>query len=246
VLDADAARTSIKRGVQFLLDKQNKDGSWGTSTPESLFELNYSNASFYAWKMAGGALSILTLMRVDETPERRAALENALNYILENDKPSAAATGTSTTTGRAVHVLDARRCGGGSALPGREVEVAHRGARREYAQHLLENQDPKGGWGYYEGPVVSRRPTWSTSFATALVIPSLVEAKTKLGWPIDDKMIARSVEYVRSCALPNGAYEYDLSPIPRVNGGESINDVKGSLGRIQICNWARRKAATRA
>ena len=37
---------------------------------------------------------------------------------------------------------------------------------------------------------------------------------------------------------PNGAYEYDLNPIPRINGGEHINNVKGSLGRIQVCNWA--------
>src|SRR5262249_44267994 len=34
------------------------------------------------------------------------------------------------------------------------------------------------------------------------------------------------------------AYEYDLNPVPRISGGEHINNVKGSLGRIQVCNWA--------
>jgi hypothetical protein len=45
--------------------------------------------------------------------------------------------------------------------------------------------------------------------------------------------------------LPNGAYEYDLRPIPRINGGEHINDVKGSLGRIQTCNWALHEAGVK-
>ena len=39
-------------------------------------------------------------------------------------------------------------------------------------------------------------------------------------------MIDRAVRYVRRCALPNGAYEYDLRPIPRITGGEHINDVR--------------------
>src|SRR6185295_2077292 len=71
----DDARTSISKAVGFLLETQNPDGSWGTSTVESLFELNYSHASFYAWKMAGGALCCMALMASEETPERRAGLE---------------------------------------------------------------------------------------------------------------------------------------------------------------------------
>jgi hypothetical protein len=51
-------------------------------------------------------------------------------------------------------------------------------------------------------------------------------------------VLDRAVTYVRRCALPNGAYEYDLNPIPRAPAGEHINQLKGSLGRIQACNWA--------
>jgi hypothetical protein len=49
---------------------------------------------------------------------------------------------------------------------------------------------------------------------------------------------ARATRYVSRCALPNGAYSYSLDPIPRFDGGEHIDDVKGSLSRIQVCNWA--------
>jgi hypothetical protein len=106
---------------------------------------------------------------------------------------------------------------------------------------LAHNQDPLGGWGYYEGPVVSARPTWSTSFTTAFVVPAFTLAK-QLDWGVDPKVGDRALNYVAECALPNGAYEYDLHPIARLNGGVMINDVKGSLGRIQVCNWARREA----
>ena len=243
-IDADTARTAIGRGVKFLVEKQNPDGSWGSSTPESLFELNYSNASFYAWKVAGGALSVMTLMTVDETPERRAALDKALDYALKTERPKRgsewdvdnnwAALCTFTMLVQAAQ--DARF----QAEPWKS-RIEARG--KEYAEHLLANQDPKGGWGYYEGPVVSRRPTWSTSFATALVLPALHLARTKLGWKfVDPTMEKRALEYVKACALPNGAYEYDLNPIPRISGGEMINNVKGSLSRIQVCNWARRMA----
>ena len=36
----------------------------------------------------------------------------------------------------------------------------------------------------------------------------------------------------------------NLNPIPRLQGGEHINAVPGSLGRIQVCNWALRRAGS--
>ena len=96
---------------------------------------------------------------------------------------------------------------------------------------------PEGGWGYYDFGFSTRRPKWGTSFCTALVLPAL-QTGIKLGWADDPKILERAKRYVAKCALPNGAYEYDLNTIPRAGVGESINDVKGSLGRIQVCNWA--------
>jgi hypothetical protein len=51
-------------------------------------------------------------------------------------------------------------------------------------------------------------------------------------------MLARAAGYVRACQMPDEAYSYDLTPIPRISGGEHINRIKGSLGRTQVCNWA--------
>ena len=73
------------------------------------------------------------------------------------------------------------------------------------------------------------------------MVPAL-DVASKLGWLSDASTHERAVAFVRRCRLPNGAYEYDLNPVPRLTGGEHINDVKGSLGRIQVCNWALRQA----
>jgi hypothetical protein len=239
---ADEARSALNRAVGWLISQQNPDGSWGSSTVESLHELNYSPASFYAWKLAGGAIATLALLGAEETPERRDALERALGYVLDAERPLRGNRWDIDNNWAALYVtVLLERAARDLRFQGETWRTRIAARAKEYLQHLADQQDPLGGWGYYEGPVVSRRPTWSTSFATACVVPALVGAR-ELGWPVDPKVLERAVEYVRSCALPNGAYEYDLRPIPRLNGGESINDVKGSLGRIQVCNWARYRA----
>jgi len=239
---ADEARTALNRALTWIVGKQNPDGSWGTDTVESLYELNYSPASFSAWKLAGGAISTLALLGAEETPERRKALDRAVEFVLQVERPRRGNDWDIDNNWAALYVtVLLEKVARDPRYQGEpwKTRIAARGA--EYLQHLADQQDPLGGWGYYEGPVVSRRPTWSTSFSTACVVPALLGAK-ELGWPVDEKMLARAIEYVRRCALPNGAYEYDLSPIPSITGGESINDVKGSLGRIQVCNWARYRA----
>jgi hypothetical protein len=239
---ADEARSSLNRALGWIVSKQNQDGSWGTDTVESLYELNYSPASFKAWKLAGGAISTMALLGAEETPERRKALDRAVEFVLASERPRRGNDWDIDNNWAALYVtVLLERVARDPRYQGEpwKSRIAARG--KEYLEHLRDQQDPLGGWGYYEGIVVSRRPTWSTSFSTACVVPALVGAK-ELGWPVDETMLARSIEYVRRCALPNGAYEYDLRAIPRVTGGESINDVKGSLGRIQVCNWARYKA----
>jgi hypothetical protein len=65
----------------------------------------------------------------------------------------------------------------------------------------------------------------------------MVEAKAS-DLAVDDKVFRAGVKAVQKTRLPNGAYDYEVSAVPRHMSLESINQVKGSLGRIQVCNLA--------
>ena len=236
-LDADAARVVSDRALTYLVDRQNEDGSWGTGALDSTMEFGFSVETFYDWNLAANTLALLALAESPETPERRAALERGVRWLCSTRMPGRGSDWDVDYTWPALYgfvacvwLSDDPRFERG---PLREL-LAERGAA--FLEILLRNQAPDGGWAYYDDPPFSRRPTWATSFCTALVIPAL-ERAGELGWGPEPAVLARAVKYVRRCALPNGAYEYDLRPVPRVSAGEGINAVKGSLGRIQVCNW---------
>jgi hypothetical protein len=242
---ADEARTSVKKAGEYLVKEQKPDGSWGTGAIDSVQFVGFSPETYYAFKMAANGLGFMAVASLEETPERRAVLDRSLEWLLATRDPKRGNNWDIDCSWSALWGFNAMvaaakdpRYGAGKDAAKWKPRIE---ARAQELYTLLEkNQEPLGGWGYYEGPVMSHRPTWSTSFATGCVIPALVEAQ-KLGWPVDPKVTDRAVEYLRRCHLPTGAYTYDLAAIPWV-GGESINDIKGSLGRIQVCNWARRRA----
>ena len=102
---------------------------------------------------------------------------------------------------------------------------------------LARYQSPRGGWGYYANPSAAWRPDWATSFTSAVGVIALVEARAA-GLPVEDKRLRAAVVSVEHCRLPNGAFAYSIDAIPRHLRLESINQTKGSLGRIQVCNLA--------
>ena len=241
-----AAQAGIDRALAFLVTTQNPDGSWGSSSCETTMEMVFSIETHYAWCVAAHGLATMALLAAKETPARRAALDKAVRWLCDcrmtrrgsnwdNDAVwgwlyGSVAMTTIAQDGR--YRTDEWR-----------GPVAFRG--QEFVGWLAKNQEPLGGFGYYDDPPYTRRPKWGTSFATAAVVPALGTAQ-QLGWLPDTTTRDRAATYVRRCRLPNGAYEYDLSPVPRLNGGEHINDVKGSLGRIQVGNWALRQAGDAA
>lgn len=242
-LGVDAARTSIAKALGWVVANQRPDGAWASGSADSLQVTFFQSETHFAFQYAASALTVRALLETEETPERRKALERGLDWLCTIPLPKRTSDWDVDCSWSALYGFD---CVARVALDPRfaaepwKARLEKRG--RELYALLDKNQSPEGGWGYYEGPVVSRRPTWATSFSTATVVPALVMARDSLPWGVDPELVERAVEYLRRCALPTGAYEYDLNPVPRVSGGEIINDVKGSLGRIQVCNLARRKA----
>lgn len=235
-----AAQAGLDRALDYLVRTQNPDGSWGSTSCESTFEMVFAVETHYAWSVAAHGIATMALLGAEETPERRAALDRAVRWLCNCRMTKRGSNWDNDAVwgwlyGAVASVAIA-------ADPRYQTDewrgpVAHRG--REFVGWLEENQEPLGGFGYYDDPPYTRRPKWGTSFSTAAVLPALGLAQ-QLGWLEDGECRDRAATYVRRCRLPNGAYEYDLNPVPRMNGGEHINDVKGSLGRIQVCNWALR------
>lgn len=237
-MNVEEGRAILDRALAYLTHSQGADGRWGSGVIEGLLDSGYAVSSWKDWQVGAHGLGLVALMEAPETPERRAALEKGMDWMLAVDDPKRGNDWDNDTVWAGVYSYVAlARAAGDARFQGEKWRPRINARAQRALDFLTAQQVPTGGWGYYDFPYPTQKPKWATSFTTASVIPALAQGSA-LGWKVDQAMLTRAREYVRRCALPNGAYEYDLNPIPRIDGGEIINNVKGSLGRIQVCNWA--------
>lgn len=241
-LTHEAVLPDMQRALEFLLTTQRENGTWGTGSPECLLELGFAPDTYYAWQVSAQGLGVMALATADDTPKSRKALENSVRWLCETKLPRRGDDWDIDNVWSAlygfigcVEMFEDERF----AAEEWQALIGKRGA--EFYGMLDRYQALSGGWAYYDDPPYMRTPTWATSFCTALVLPYLIRAK-ELGWEVEDRMIERALKYLKRCAMPGGAYSYDLTPVPRISGVEHINLIQGSLGRTQVCNWALVKA----
>jgi hypothetical protein len=237
-VDVEQARAGHDRAIGWLLENQRENGAWATGALDGLLEMGFSVETYYAWQVASHGLAVMALVEAPRSPERDVSLTRALEWLTTTRLPRRGSDWDVDYVWSALYgyvalvtaAADPRVAEGPLA-----EAVEARG--RAFARQLAHNETPSGGWAYYDDPPYTQRPKWATSFCTALVLPALREGIER-GWVEDAGMLPRAVRAVRRSALPSGAFTYDASnPIPRYLGGEHIDDVKGSLGRIQVCHW---------
>lgn len=238
-------RAALDRGVAFLLRDQNPDGSWG-SHRNAILGLDdpfMNQPSQKAFTVGTTALGCLALADVEPTPAVLAAYDRGIDYLLANAFCKRISAWDIDNTWAYVYGLTAAV--DAYARP-RYAEHAEKrealaDAIRKLLARFVQYQTPLGGWGYYDsGDTTTHPPNWATSFMTAAAVLGMLEAR-QAGFDVDEAMLARAAKAIRRCRLPSGAYTYSLDIISTPGWSEGINNVKGSLGRIQVCNLALRK-----
>lgn len=239
----EAVALAIGSGIQFLRDTQNEDGSWG-GVANATFTSGFANpATYKAWQIGASALATRAVLELGRTEEDARAADRGLDYLIANADPVRPAEWDVDNNWSLIYGLDAVA----RALqhPRYRADSPRRAALVEAGQTMIAGlrkyQSPRGGWGYYSDPDSGWRPDWATSFTTAAGVLSLLEAR-EAGLELDEKSFAAAVRAVERARLPNGAFDYSVQAVPDHLRLESINQVKGSLGRIQVCNLALRRA----
>jgi Squalene-hopene cyclase C-terminal domain len=233
----DDVRESMVKGLDFLLKNQNPDGSWG-SHRNAADEFWSNPETHQSWIVATTGLACMTLQNSAQTQPVRDAYDRGVDYLLDHALVKRPSDWDTDNTWAYIYGLQA--VARAYAYPRYEGSP-----RREklgtLAEALLAKlsayQTPSGGWGYYDFQVKHRRPAWATSFMTAAGILAMADA-TDAGLEVDPKMFRAAVKAVKRCRLPSGAFTYSVNAIPSPRHSEWIDQIKGSLSRIQVCNLA--------
>jgi hypothetical protein len=230
---------ALRRGVKFLVDDQNKDGSWGSFHYEGGVILYAPVPGAHdAFRAAVTALCVSALIEAGGTGEDvQKALGRGETWLLD-------------------HLAKVRRANadtlyniwshayGIQALVRMHKRLPKDAERRLAIEDLIRNQmgflaryeSVDGGWGYYDFRVGSQKPaTDSTSFMTATVLIALKEAKD-IGIEPDANVVRRGVDSIVRQLNPD--YSYLYGEYLKYRPALPINRPGGSLGRSQACNLA--------
>lgn len=232
---------SISAGIDFLLQDQNENGSWGSATRTKGLNI-YAPipGAHLAFRAAVTAMSISALIGTgSEREDVREAIARAEAWLLENLPHVRRATGDAMynvwTHGYAIQAL--------VRLHARHADDADRRERiaaliAEQYDRLERYESVDGGWGYYDFRYQTRQPSSSSmSFVNAAILIAFHEAQ-EAGFEPPQDLVQPAIEGIRRQQLPDFSYLYGeyLRWSPRYG----INRPGGSLGRSQVCNAALR------
>jgi hypothetical protein len=246
---AEALDGAIRRGVEFLLKRQNRNGSWGSEDSPRPFNV-YAPVpgAHHAFRAGVTALCISALIESGgNSPEVSSAIDRGEQWMFANlphvRRATPDAIYNNWSHAYAIQAL-VRMLGLRRAQPsGRRPDDPQ---RREKIGELIRGQIDMldryecvdGGWCYYDFVAHTQRPSGSTiSFVTATVLVAFSEAK-QAGFEIPERLVKRAVESIRRQRKPDFSYCYGeyLKYMPM----HPVNRPGGSLGRSQACNLAMR------
>ena len=237
--DAEAVDEAIRRGVEFLLERQNPNGSWGSHyNTKGLNVFAPVPGAHHAFRAGVTALCLSALIETGgELPGVREAVDRGEAWMFEHLPKLRRATPVAiyNNWGHAYGI---------QALVKMYDRRPQKKQRRRKIKRLLEEQIGllgryecvDGGWCYYDFVAHTKMPSGSSiSFVTATVLVALDEAKG-VGVDVPERLVQRAIASIHRQRKPNFTYCYSeqLKYRPML----SINRPGGSLGRSQACNLA--------
>jgi hypothetical protein len=231
--------SAIRRGVQFLVADQNKDGSWGSPSLKGGVPIIAGIGSHHAFGVAVTAMSVSALIETGgDSPEVLKAIERGEAYLfaelpkVRRDDPMLIYNVWAHAYAIQALARMHRRVPGDPARQ-KKIEELIRGQYDRLARY----ESAEGGWGYYDFDAGTQRPaSSSTSFVNAAVLVALHDAKGIV--PPPEKLVGRGVKMTQYQRQSDGTYLYGTYLWARPT--MSINQPGGSLGRSQACNLALR------
>jgi hypothetical protein len=231
---------AIRKGVDFLIRNQNKNGSWGTP------DLKHGVAIYapvpgahHAFQSAVSAMCISALIETGgDRDEVRKSLDRGESWLMDN-LPKVRRGSADALYNIWSHIYGIQafvRMHERASDAERKKKIAK--LIDEQISFLIRYESIDKGWGYYDFRIGSQRPaTDSTSFMTAAALVALREAKD-IGIEVPDKLVKGAVDSIHRQRKPDFAYLYGeyLKYTPQ----HPINLPGGSLGRSQACNVALR------
>jgi hypothetical protein len=240
---AEELGRSIRRGVEFLIESQNHDGSWGSAhRTKDLNIFAPVPGAHLAFRAAVTALCVEALIETGAfatNDQARSALERGERWLL------ARLPEVRRADGMAIYNVWSHAYGI-QALAQMHRRAADNRQRQPQIEAIIAGQidclrrceSVDGGWGYLDFRVGSQRPaTSSLSFVNATVLIAFHEAK-QIGVKIPDDIVRRAVAGIERQRKNDHSYLYGeyLKMQPMM----PVNRPAASLGRSQVCNLALR------
>lgn len=244
--------SAIRRGIEFLVESQNPDGSWGNARrTKSLNIYAPVPGSHQAFRTGVTGLGIMAMceslaalsdqdLSADERTAAVAALDKAQDWLLDNAEQlrRAETDALYNVWGHAYAIHAAvrlhARAAGNEHLQEKLIELA-----RQQTDMLARYEFINGGWSYYDSEGRTQKPSSAPfSFTTATILIALKEAQQQLGVEFPQAGIDKAMASLRRQRYPDFSFAYGeyLRMMPRYD----INRPAGSLGRSQVCNLAMR------
>ncbi len=234
---------AIERGVAFLIETQNKEGSWGSARrTKGLNIFAPVPGAHHAFRVAVSAMCAEALIETGAAKggaEAGKALEKAEDWLLE-ELPKVRRADTVAIYNVWTHAY------GIQALVDMHYRASDNPERRQRIKEVIDSQidllrryeSVDGGWGYYDFRAGSKRPaSSSTSFVTATVLIAFQDAKA-IGVEIPEDLLQAGIASIERQRKPDFSYAY--GEYLKLRPMMEINRPAGSLGRSQACNLALR------